>query len=133
MQLTNVEVRQLSACSDVVKFTFFSPSKAAPSYNVSVQPGPFTRAGSGASVVIPGTKFVVLRFEPAATYDFTAGTPSYVGSESITPRAAAAVKRVELIDDSEGVVVWVVGLNEAASYEVLTTSNPPTLQLTVHR
>lgn len=133
MNLTNVEVRQLSACTDVVKFTFFTPKAAAPSYNVSLQTGPFTMAGSGAAVAIPGKKFVLVRFEPAATYDFAAGTPTYVGAETITPKPAASVQRVQLIDDSEGVVVWVIGLNELESFETLTTSSPPTLQLTLHR
>ncbi len=133
MNLTSIEVRQVSACSDVVNFTFFSPDVAAPSYTVSVQPGPFTMASSGETVTIPGKKFVMVRFEPAATYDFAAGTPTYIGSESITPKVAASVQRVQLIDDSEGVVVWVIGLSELETFETLTTANPPALQITMHR
>ena len=133
MNLTNVEITRLSACSDVVKFSFANPSKLKPAFKIFESQGPFVKAGSGAAVSIPGTKFLVVRFEPASTYDFAAGTPTYGGSDTIRPPVSATVQQAVMIDDAEGVVTWVIGIDVYAGYDVLTTTAPSTLQLTVHR
>ena len=53
MNLTNVEITRVSACSDVVKFSFASPSNVKPAFKISESQGPFIKAGSGAAVSIP--------------------------------------------------------------------------------
>ena len=82
---------------------------------------------------IAGTRFLVVHFEPAATFDLVTGTPTFRGLQSVLPSGLSSVRQVTLLDDSEGVVVWVIGLARDAGYSVIAGSAPPRLTVQISR
>ncbi|GIU87154.1 MAG: hypothetical protein KatS3mg009_1669 [Acidimicrobiia bacterium] len=75
---------------DRVEFVF---RDAVPGYRVEYQPGPFTRDASGEPVTVAGTAFLVVRLEPAYTYDLEAAEESTPARATSRPRARATCAR----------------------------------------
>lgn len=104
-------------CVDRVEFVF---RDAVPGYRVEYQPGPFTRDASGEPVTVAGTAFLVVRLEPAYTYDFEAAEVVYRGPRDLTPEGTRHVRQVVNTGDFEAVVTWVIGLSARAPVAVAT-------------
>lgn len=102
-------------CVDRVEFVF---RDAVPGYRVEYQPGPFTRDASGEPVAVAGSAFLVVRFEPAYTYDLEAAEEVYTGPRDLTPEGTRHVRQVVNTGDFEAVVTWVIGLSERAPVAV---------------
>lgn len=104
-------------CVDRVEFAF---RDAVPGYLVDYQPGPFTQDGSGEAVQVDGTQYVVVRFEPAHTFDFETGEEIYTGPREVKPEGTRFVREVQNTGDFEAVVTWVIGVSERAPVAVST-------------
>lgn len=111
-------------CVDLVRFGFTMKTDAAPSCVVSYQDGPFTADASGVSVSVDGNAFVVVRCAPAYGYDFDSGKATYTGPPLITPDGARSVRELVETGDFEGVLTWVIGLEEARPFRVAVATMP---------
>ncbi len=129
--LTGVEITS-GDCTDVVAFTFESTAPGAPGYQISYQPGPFTQDGSGAPVPVAGGAFLVVRFEPAYTFDFEAAIDTYTGPDRVTSPGALFTAEVVKTGDFEAVVTWVIGLDQQRPYTVTSdTADPHRVQIEI--
>lgn len=116
--MNGVEVdTSADGCVDRVEFAF---RDAVPGYLVDYQPGPFTQDGSGEAVPVDGTQYVVVRLEPAYTFDLETGEEIYTGPREVTPEGTRFVREVQNTGDFEAVVTWVIGLAERAPVAVTT-------------
>jgi hypothetical protein len=74
--------------------------------------------GSGRLIRVAGAAFLVLRFEPASSFDLDRGVLVYRGPRRFSPRGVEAVREVVRLGDFEAVLTWVVGLAERRPYTV---------------
>jgi hypothetical protein len=121
--LTDVAVTT-AGCRDSVTLTFQKSGSAVPSCSVSYKPGPFSKDASGAPVTIAGSAFLTVRCEPAYGYDFVNATPTYTGPMSITPSGTKHVRQVVETGDFEGVLNWVIGLDQQRAYRIVAGGVP---------
>lgn len=97
---------------DVVTFVFGDPSSAAPPQGASsgsieaVEP-PFSAAGSGEPIEVPGEHHVAVRFTGMTLYDDT-GAATYDGPTSFG-EAGPALRSMVQDDAFEGVSGWIIG------------------------
>jgi hypothetical protein len=126
--LTAVDVTAVDACTDRIEFSFESTS-GQPGVQVSYQQPPFTEDGSGEPVTVEGSAFLVVRFEPATTFDIETGEPTYDGPDQIVPVDTRWVREVRLTGSFEGVVNWLVGLDAERGFTVDTASNRVTITI----
>ena len=129
--LTGVAIAS-DKCVDRVTFDFSSKTADAPSYTIEYQPGPFTEAGSGATVPVAGQAFLVVRLEPAYGFDFESGQPSYTGPKRIPGERADHVTEVVETGDFEAVMTWVIGLDSKRPVGVEATGFPHQLVVTLY-
>jgi hypothetical protein len=101
-----------------------------PSCKVEYKAGPFVQDGSGKPVAVAGGAFLTVRCEPAYGFDFVAGAPTYTGSKRITPNGTKHVRAVVETGDFEGVLNWVIGLDQQRGYGI-TAGGVPTRQLII--
>jgi hypothetical protein len=101
-----------------------------PSCKVEYRPGPFSQDGSGKPIAVPGAAFVSVRCELAYGYDFQSGMTTYTGPKRITPTGTQHVRAVVQTGDYEGVLNWVIGLDQQRSFGI-TASGVPTRQLVI--
>ena len=116
-------------CADRVTFEFRTP----PAYTVEYQPGPFSLGESGQNLTIDGTAFLVVTFPHAAGVDLTdpAAPSTYTGPESIHPTGLTHVREIRRIEDFEGVLRWVIGLDEMRPFTAATLDGPPRVFLDI--
>ena len=77
-----------------------------PAGSIAAAAPPFT-LNNGDDVHVLGTNFVRVRFEGLLLVEEN-GKDTLRGSRDVRPRMAA-LKEARVIDESEGVIVWVVG------------------------
>lgn len=106
-------------CADRVDFVFAAD---VPGYSIDYQPGPFTQDASGEPVTIAGAAFIVVRFEPAYSFDFETGDATYTGPRELTP-GGVYVEEVENTGDFEAVMSWIIGVSQQATYTVTVSGS----------
>jgi len=124
--LSDVTVAAAGPCGDEITFTF---QGAVPGYRVEYQPGPFTEDGSGEPATVAGSAFVVVRFEPAYTFDFDAGQAVYEGPRQLTPADTNVVQEVENTGDFEAVLTWVIGVRDPVPVAATTAGTTLTIMV----
>ncbi len=111
---------------DRIVFTFGSstgiPSGTDPTGELKPTTPPFSLAGSGAQVDVAGHRFIAVTFRGMAIAD-EQGNPSYTGPDDIKP-TALAVRELRLVDDFEGVVTWIVGVDGPGCVAVTRLTGP---------
>jgi hypothetical protein len=112
-------------CFDRVVLEFRDPGN--PGYQVGYQPGPIVQDGSGEPVAVEGAAYLVIRVAPASGFDSGTGTPTYDGPGRVAPAGTAHVREVVRTGDFEGVLTWVVGLDEQRPFTVDTLGGPTRL------
>lgn len=121
-------------CGDVVAFTFrATPQPTVPGYDVQYKSPPFRDSGEGRVHTVDGTAFLVVRFDRAAIVDFsnTSAPKTYNGPTSLHPNGLAHVRDIELLDATEGVLSWVIGLDSQQPFRVDTTTTPGAVTLSI--
>jgi hypothetical protein len=118
-----VEVKGKS-CRDVVTLTFRPDKGAPPLCSVSYKPGPFSEDASGKPVTVAGTAFLVVRCDPAYSYDPLSGQTTYVApaNKHTVPQATKHVVDLVETGDFEGVMSWVIGLDGQRPFHVNATA-----------
>jgi hypothetical protein len=122
--LTSVTVSS-AGCADRLIFGFVVKTGGNPACRVAYAKGPFSQDGSGATVTVLGTAFVVVRCSPAYGYDFESGRTTYTGPKRITPSGMQHVREIVETGDNEGVLTWVVGLDSQRPFRVIPARIPP--------
>lgn len=110
---------------DRITFTFGPPGPQPgghPTGEVRPVRPPFSFAGSGASVDIEGHRFIAVTFRNTTIAD-DAGNPVYVGPDRLEPKAPA-VRELRLLDNFEGVMGWVVGIDGPGCVRVTRQTSP---------
>jgi hypothetical protein len=102
-----------AACFDRVTFGFRTGGPNPIGFTVRYGKPPFS-GPSGIAVPIRGSAFLVVRVSPAAMHDDN-GASSFSGSTDIVA-PTAAIQEVRFIEDFEGVVVWVIGLDRVRPF-----------------
>ena len=123
--LTAVSVES-DACIDRVKFAF-EPGPF-PGYRVSYAPAEtaLVEDGSGASVAVDGSAYLVVRFEPAATASLDGHelVRTYRGPRRIpAPENAHMLREVVKSGDFESVLTWVIGVEERRPFAVTKSAD----------
>jgi hypothetical protein len=127
--LTSVTVRATARCTDEVVFAFATGSPVPVPVTISIVHPPFTLAGSGAPVTIAGQRFYKVQFQPASTFDFTSGHPSYSGPTNIVPKGTSHVRQVVNTVAFEGVVTWIIGVGADDEFSFGGSATPPSIDL----
>jgi hypothetical protein len=131
MYLTDVDIKALE-CTDRVVFSF---RKAAPGpgYNISYEPAASakTEDGSGNSVEIDGSAFLVIRLTPAMSAEIVGEEvkPTYTGPRRIAPDGTTFVREVVKTGDFEAQVTWVLGLNEKRVFTATASESELVVEL----
>ena len=111
---------------DKIVFTFGPstgiPSGTKPTGELKPTAPPFSLSGSGADVTIAGHRFIAVTFRGMAVAD-EQGNPSYTGPSDIKPNALA-VRELRLVDDFEGVVTWIAGVDGPGCVAVTRLTGP---------
>jgi hypothetical protein len=110
-------------CTDVVTFTFSATAPDAPGYHIEYRNGPFNKDPSDEPVSVAGTAFLAVRFAPAYGYDVNTMQPTYNGPQRLDATGAFFVKDVVEIGDFEGVLNWVIGVDQQRPYLVTVTGS----------
>lgn len=108
---------------DRVVFEF---EDALPGYRVATTKRPVTEDGSGDTVEVKGDALLEVRFENAgmARIEGERVVPVYKGDKRVTTKGELVLEVVDA-GDFEGVVTWVVGLqDEPAAVRVSTLASP---------
>lgn len=121
-------------CGDDVTFIFRgTPAAIVPGYDVRSGTPPFRDSGEGRVHAVQGDAFLVVRFDRASITDFTnpSAPLTYTGPTSLHPTGLAHVRDVELLDATEGVLSWVIGLDAPRPFRVDTATTPGAVTVAV--
>lgn len=124
--LTDVRVAHQEGF-DRVTFEF---SGALPRYDIRYADGPVLDPAGGDELEVGGEAVLMVRLEPASSFDVGAATPSYDGPARLTGDTTNVVEVVRA-GDFEAVLEWAVGVRTTGSYEVITLDAPPRVVLDV--
>ncbi len=117
------------ACIDRVTFEFRADGQ--PGYQVGYEPGPIVQDGSGDPVAVEGAAFLVVRLQPASGFDAGTGMPTYDGPGRIEPSGPNFITEVVRTGDFEGVLTWVIGLDQQRPFSVSRLDNPSRVYLDI--
>jgi len=121
--LTGVRVVS-DSCVDHVVFDFKGTHPDVPGYSVNYGSPPFAADASGAKVSVAGKAFITVHIAPAYGYDPATYVRTYNGKTRIAGSGAKYVTELVETGDFEGVVNWVIGLNEKRPFTVEATGAP---------
>ena len=131
-RLTKVTVTT-GATRDKITFTFGAssgqPSGTQATGDLRPASPPFSLAGSGQTVTIAGQRYFAVTFRGMAIAD-EQGNATYTGPNDIHPNSPA-VRELRLVDDFEGVVQWVVGVNGPGCVAVTRVTAPSRIVISV--
>lgn len=110
---------------DRVVFAF---RNALPGYDVRYTERPVLADGSGAEVSVDGAHVVRVRMQSALDADLSieSAPRTYLGPDRLSPGLPEVVELVRT-GGFEGVLTWVVGLNDRVDFRVTTLAEPPRL------
>jgi hypothetical protein len=100
-------------CFDRVTFGFRPEGPSPMGFTVNYGDPPFA-GSSGIPVAVRGSAFLVVRMSPAVEHDDN-GAPTLAGPTDIVA-PTPAIREMRQIEDFEGVVVWVIGLDRVRPF-----------------
>jgi hypothetical protein len=114
MYLTDVSL-DAGNCSDQVTFDF-EKQAPGPGFDVSYQPANVAKFedGSGNPIAVAGAAYLVVKLTPAMTAKIEGDhvTKTYTGPRRLDTDDDSIVQDVVKTGDFEGVVTWVIGLDQ---------------------
>jgi hypothetical protein len=106
---------------DRVSFQF---DQGVPGYSVATTTSPIA-GNDGNNTTVSGTVVYEVKFATASDVDLSDGLKTYYnGSKDIVPTDAKVVSEIKQVSDSEGALVWAIGVNSRAAVNVSTVSSP---------
>jgi hypothetical protein len=120
-----------AARQESVDRVVFEFTEQVPGYSVAYTPKPIAGT-SGKEVAVAGTAALVVRMESASGVDLSTGfKETYTGPKKLQPAGTQAVKEVAQIEDFEGVLSWVIGVEGERPFRVSTLTSPARLVIDV--
>lgn len=102
-----------------------------PGYRIEYVEPPLREDGSGNTVELDGSSFLVVRMEPASGFDLSVpeGELVYTGPRRLSGADAGAATVRELVrtGDFEAVLTWAIGVNGRTPFAVTTLRSPARL------
>lgn len=99
---------------------------ALPGYRVAFTERPITQDGSGDEVALAGSAALLVRMEPASSFDLEASKATYTGPKRIATSSEAAPE-VVFVGDFEAVLAWAIGLDKERPFRAFTLASPARL------
>ncbi len=119
--LTDVRVAHQPA-GDRITFEFAGDS---PGYDIGYATMPPRESGSGKEVPVAGSAGIAVRFEGASAVNLTGGyKKTYKGPSRLTAPDTTAVTEVVSVSDSDGSLLWAVGVKEKRPFGVEVLTSP---------
>jgi hypothetical protein len=87
-----------------------------PAYEIKYVPGPVLGCASGQDAQVTGQAFLQIRFSPAVSHD-DQGNPTV--SPTDTQPGLPIIQQAKQTCDSEGVVIWTLGVSSEVDYRAL--------------
>ena len=85
-------------------------------WKAAYEPGPVTEDGSGKAVPVKGTAYLVVHFSAQGVDLTKADAPdTYPGPTSLEAAGATRIQQVRRTGDFEGVLTWVIGVDQPAA------------------
>lgn len=113
--------------SDRLVFTFGTrppEAIAQPSVGIGFADPPFSMAGSGEAVVVPGDRHLKVRMD-GMVVAHPDGAPVYDGERVLT-LSGGSIPGATMTDEFEGVVTWIVGLSGSGCPTITPSTSGPT-------
>ena len=123
MFLVDARVSKIDDCVDEVTFEFRSDGgPLPPGYTVEYADGPFVDFTSGDEFEPAGEAYLVLRFARTGVFaptlpDFPP-EPTYTGRESIDPSGMNHLQEARIVQGSDGMIQWVIGLDSERPFNI---------------
>jgi hypothetical protein len=125
--LTDVRVGA-HGCYERVTFEFKPQTGEADgpvAWHAAYEAPPITEDGSGKTVQVKGTAFLVVRFSAAgADLSQEAAPATYTGPASLEAADTTRIRQVRRIGDFEGVLTWVIGVDRQRPFRVTSQGSP---------
>jgi hypothetical protein len=132
--LTDVRVGA-HGCYERVTFEFKPQTGEADgpvAWHAAYEAAPITEDGSGRTVPVKGAAYLVVRFSAAGADLSQEGAPAtYTGPASLEAADTTRIRQVRRIGDFEGVLTWVIGIDQQRPFRVMTQDNPARVVLDV--
>lgn len=121
--LIDARVSKIDDCVDEVTFEFRSDGRPLPpGYSVEYGVGPFVDFTSGDEFEPAGEAYLVLRFANTAvfapTFPDAPPEPTYTGQESIAPSGMNHLLEARIVQGSDGMIQWVIGLDSERPFNI---------------
>lgn len=101
----------------------FEFEEGLPGYSIEYVEPPITADPSDLPVEIEGGAFLRVRFDSAAGHDPLTGEPTYDGPLEVATDLPSLLE-MERAGDFEGVLTWVLGLEEEVDFRVFELAEP---------
>jgi hypothetical protein len=111
--LSKVETRK-TTCIDNVQFDF---APGVPAWSVEYETGAVTPSSTGQKGSLPGKYLLVVQFRGVDA--------SYAGPSTINPSSLNYVQQVTLENQGDGVIDWIISLDQKLQYTTSSSSVPP--------
>jgi hypothetical protein len=125
--LTDVRVG-VHDCYERVTFEFKPQRGEADgpvTWKAAYEPGPITEDGSGRTVSVKGSAFLVVTMTATgADLSQEAAPATYTGPASLVAEGATRIQQVRRTGDFEAVLTWVIGLDRQRPFKVTTQEGP---------
>jgi hypothetical protein len=125
--LTDVRVG-VHDCLERVTFEFKPRTGEADgpvSWKAAYQPPPITEDGSGRTVPVKGSAYLVVTFSASgADLSQEAAPDTYTGPTSLSAAGSTRIQQVRRIGDFEAVLTWVIGVDKQRPFHVTTGQGP---------
>jgi hypothetical protein len=94
-------------------------------WKVAYEPGPITEDGSGKTVPVKGSAFLVIHMNAQGVDLTREGAPAtYTGPASIETAGTTRIQQVRRTGDFEAVLTWAIGLDRKRPFHVTTQDSP---------
>jgi hypothetical protein len=119
-----------AARQDTVDRVVFEFTEQVPGYKVSYVKKPILDT-SGKEVPLSDNFVLQFHLQQATGFNLDSGQPTYTGPKRLQPAGTRAVGEVAQVEDFEGTLTWVAGLNAELPFRVSTLTGPPRLVIDI--
>jgi hypothetical protein len=119
-----------AARQETVDRVVFEFTEQVPGYKVSYVKKPIVDT-SGKEVPLSENFVLQFHMQQATGFNLDSGQPTYTGSKRLQPAGTRAVGEVTQVEDFEGTLTWVAGLNAELPFRVSTLTGPPRLVIDI--
>jgi len=116
-------VSKIDDCVDQVTFEFRTDGRPLPpGYSVEYEKAPFLDFTSGDEFEPAGEAYLVVRFAKTAVFapglPGAPAEPTYTGRESIDPSGMNHLQEARIVQGSDGMIQWVIGLDSKRPFNI---------------